>query len=183
MLSSFNFNCTLIRYVVSAIVTLCTLNGCGFYLRGSHNAAYPLAFKRLFIASSELSSLLQERLSLRHDLDIVAHPEQAEAVLRIDKAIFDRQTLAVGRSGQVSEYQLIYRVHFSLLYQGQAVNLSNNEITVVREYSFDTNKILGKEEEASLLQKEMQQDAAQQIIYRLSALKKEQLLSSLPTQP
>ncbi|WP_179958429.1 LPS-assembly lipoprotein LptE [Chitinimonas arctica] len=131
----------------------------------------PLAFASLHLAAPAggLGDALKRQLSLRADLQLLG-AGQAEAMLMVEGENVDKQILTVNRSGRVSEYQLLYRARFRVQ-QGGRDWIPSTELTLRRDYTFDENNVLGKEAEEQLLIRDMRQDAAQQILRRLAALK------------
>jgi LPS-assembly lipoprotein len=77
----------------------------------------------------------------------------------------------VNTGGTVAEYELRYRVAFRV-HDNQGQNwIAQTEITLKRDVSYSDTAVLAKESEEALLYKDMQSDAVQQVMRRLSAAK------------
>jgi LPS-assembly lipoprotein len=69
----------------------------------------------------------------------------------------------------VREYQLTQRIRFRLVDNKNVELIPPTNITGQREYTFDDEEVLGKEQEEALLYRDMQADLVQQIMRRLAA--------------
>ncbi|MDK2122495.1 LPS-assembly lipoprotein LptE [Parachitinimonas caeni] len=147
------------------------LAGCGFHLRGL-NASQPLAFSTLYLnpANPALSDILRQSLMLQPNLKLAPAAQGADAELRIESESIEEQVLTVNRSGRVAEYQLTYRTSFSLR-SGERSLIAPSSLIVRRDLSFDETKVLSKEAEKAVLIRDMRNDAAQQILRRLAAVR------------
>lgn len=149
-------------------VPLMLLSACGFHLRGA--VEFPPAMKETYIDGNANSAVVRDlRLNLEasgaHVLD---SPQAAGATLHILSERFDRRVLSVSSRAQVSEYELIYNVRFSVTRADGVQLLAPQEVNVVRDYRYDPNQVLGSSSEESLLQQEMQRDVSQLILRRLA---------------
>lgn len=155
------------RILLTAVLTV-LVSGCGFHLRGA--VEYPPSMQRTFIDGSLTSPVVRDlRLNLEASGVHVAETAQAAgATLRILAESFDRRVLSVQSNAQVSEYELIYRVRFSVTRADGVVLLAPQEVQVNREYRYDPNQVLGATSEESILQQEMQRDVTQLILRRLA---------------
>lgn len=157
--------------IVFAIALTLGLAACGFHLRGT-GPLTPLAFQRIFITSPPggIGDALRGAIAQRKDVQLAPLLDAADAVLRIEQDVIDKQVLSVNRSGRVSEYELVYRLRFSLTVGGREAILPT-QLTLRRDYSFDDTNVLGKDAEEQSLMRDMRNDAAQQILRRIAAVK------------
>lgn len=153
------------------------LGGCGFKLRGVQK----LPFQRLRTNLSDQSALgrtLRAQLQAS-GVQLVADapvrpgqpPEPADVVLQV--LIDRRERAVVGQTaaGQVRELQLRQRLKFRVgTPLGQEL-IADTELLEERDLSFSESLVLGKEAEEALLYRNMEQDIARQVMYRLTALK------------
>lgn len=102
---------------------------------------------------------------------LAANPAEAEATLDIISAVNDRAILSLSGGGRVRDFNLVYRVTYRVLDKRGIEIIPNSVIAITRILPFLDAQILAKESEEHLLVKEMQSDALQQIIWRLSAYK------------
>ena len=156
----------------SALAT-CTvvLAACGFHIRGD----VPLPFRTLAIVGGEGSPFVVDlRRTLRGNVkvNLVERPEQAEAVLYIVSNQNDKSILTLSGGGRVREFQLLQRVTFRVADVNGGEWLPQSEISVRRDFSFNDSQALAKEGEERLLIADMQVDAVQQLVRRLSTAKR-----------
>ena len=154
--------------ILLALVSL--ISACGFQLRGG----YALPFDSIYIdlpTSSTLYADLKRNIETTSKTRIVANQKDAQAVLSV---IADRNTkhiLSLSGGGRVREFQLIrqfiYRVHTM---EGRDF-IPQNEIVIRRDMSYSDEKVLAKESEEALLQRDMQADLVAQLMRRLSSVK------------
>ena len=155
-------------WLLALLLQFSLLGGCGFHLRGA--VAFPPAMQETYIDGSPASAVVRElRLNLEASgADVVDSPQAAGATLHILGETFDRRVLSVRSNAQVSEYELIYNVRFSVTRADGVQLLTPQEVNVVRDYRYDPNQVLGSSSEESLLQEEMQRDVSQLILRRLA---------------
>ena len=67
------------------------------------------------------------------------------------------------------EFELSYSVSFELRKTDGTVLVEHQTVSLVRDYLFDADQVIGKSREQNVLKKEMRRDAAQRILTRLSA--------------
>jgi len=91
--------------------------------------------------------------------------------LEVISANSERVILSLSGGGRVRDFNLVYRVKYRL-YDKQGVEIvPQTEITLTRILPFLDAQVLAKEAEEKLLQKDMQSDAIQQMLWRLSTVK------------
>ncbi len=155
------------------ILLALSLSGCGFHLRGHNMQGKDFPFGSLYLKSAAPSPFVSD---LQHSLElykIKLTPTAAEADLTLEIAFEsnDKQILALSGAGQVLEYQLRYRVSLRA-YDKQLNNwLPAEDISLQRTLTYDSAQILAKEQEETLLFKDMRSDAVQQVMRRLSRAK------------
>ncbi|MBA4141593.1 MAG: hypothetical protein H0X43_01015 [Nitrosospira sp.] len=153
------------------LVVFCSLlAACGFQLRGQ--AALP--FDTLYISSpaghpigTDLRRLIKSGTTTR----IVDNPKDAEATLEIISVMNDRQIMSVSGGGRVREFDLRYRVSFRLVDAKGVELIPVDEVILHRILPFTDAQVVAKEGEEAMLVREMQGDAASQIVRRLGSVK------------
>jgi LPS-assembly lipoprotein len=142
------------------------LGGCGFHLRGSTE----IPFKSLYLQVAESSGFgIELKRALRaNGVPLRDSPKDAEATLAILSEIRERKIRSLGGQGRVREYQLIYRVAYSITSE-KGVITPPSQILITRDISFNDEAALAKESEETLLYRDMQSDAVQQLLRRLQA--------------
>ncbi len=154
------------------ITILCLLTACGFKLRGQISS---LPFESLYISAPVGHTIgpdLERAVTASTTTKLVKNIEDAEAILQVLSAVNQRNILSLSGGGRVREFQLIYRVRTRLVDNQGIEIVPENEIALIRILPFLDAQILAKEAEEKMLYRDMQADAVQQIIWRLSAIKK-----------
>src|SRR5690606_5105449 len=99
--------------LVFALLSSLLLSSCGFHLRGD----LPLShFPAMYIQSerhSELASLLSSRLAY-NKVELLSSYQQSAPMLQLLSDTLERRTLSLFPNGQVAEYELIYKVRYTL---------------------------------------------------------------------
>ena len=162
------------RSLLSVFVglSLVLLASCGFHLRGS--ATLPDSLKTMYIQGVNIQQgfgLELKRGLSRNGVTVVTEYQQGTAVLTVTENKVERRVLSVGSDAKVSEYGLHGRVTFSVSDgQGQVLTQSQ-QVEAQRDYRFDQEQVLGKDEEERLLREQLEQQLVQSVLRRLSALK------------
>ncbi len=154
------------------IFSLIVLAGCGFHLRGSANLVDSL--KVMYVQGVNLKQglgLALKRNLTSNDVLVLASYQADSAVLTIIENKVERRVLSVGSDAKVSEYELFGTVKFNISDKNGQLLAENQNVEARRDYQFDQDQVLGKEEEERLLREELNQQLAQSIVRYLSALK------------
>ena len=153
-----------------AIVALIFLTGCGFQLRGQ--ATLPPEMARTYISTEDRQSLFSRKLraGLRNNgIDVVDSPVDATAVLNIIDDDTGRRVLAVSARNVPREFEVYYRIRFSL--EGDdGVLLAPREQVLVRDYTYDETIVLGKAREEEQLREAIADDLVRAVLFQLAAL-------------
>ena len=154
------------RAVVAGIVAA-LLAGCGFHLRG----AASLPFDTLYIpGATPLAVELRRNVTASSKTRLVDSPDKAQAVFAFTTEAKDKTILTFTSAGKVNEYRLRYRVGFRVTdSKSVQVFLPTSEIQLTRDMSFNDAQVIAKENEETLLYRDMQTDMVQQIMRRLEA--------------
>lgn len=155
------------RFTIIVIFNL-LLTGCGFHLRGQSD----LPFNSVYIIAEEGSPLateLKRMLRFTSGTRIQNSPKDADAVLEITEETRDKVILSLSGGGRVREYELRYRARFRVHDNANKDLLTPGEITLRRDFTYNDAQVLAKEAEESLLFRDMERDAAQQILRRLNS--------------
>lgn len=172
MLKLTAFNRLLLSTLMLAIVV-----GCGFKLRGAISVNLP--FKTVYVSgvpdTSPFAQVLKAQLRA-NGIGVVPeeYKDRAEVILRVlgDQQV--KTVLAVNPSGLAREYRLNYRLGFKVD-SGSGIELyPATTIDLTRDISFNpqtAQEVLSKEQEDALLIRDMQNDAAIQVMQRLSTIR------------
>ena len=150
---------------LTASIALCaTLTACGFHLRGQ--AALP--FESMSISGSPaFANQLARAVRAGSKTRILDNPKEAEVALQVLGEARERSILSLSASGRVSELQIRYRVSFRVSDRAGREIVSPSEILLKRDLLYSDTDVLGKEQEETLLYRDMQNDAVQQVVRRL----------------
>lgn len=155
-----------------ALVMAASLSACGFHLRGSEG--YNLPFHSIYVNipdSSSFGAELRRNLRGLDNLTVQTSAKGAEAQLNIISETRGKTILSLNSQGLVREYLLTYVLVFRVT-NGDGVELmAPATISLHRNLAFSENVVLAKEGEETLLVRDMQTDAVQQILRRLAAIK------------
>jgi LPS-assembly lipoprotein len=153
------------------LVVLLLLTACGFKLRGQISA---LPFKSMYVNAPDGHTIgleMERMIKTSSTTKLAASPAEADATLDIISAVNDRAILSLSGGGRVRDFNLVYRVVYRVLDHRGVEIVPNTEITLTRILPFLDAQIVAKEAEERLLVKDMQTDALQQIVWRLSTYK------------
>lgn len=158
------------RAVTLASLLALGLTGCGFRLRGD----VTFAFASIAVnpnPGGKLAQALRRQLARQvRVMDAGQALEQADLVLDVLDERRLLGALSTTPSGQVTQVQLTFSARFSVRTpQGQSL-LAPDSIVLQQEAGYSESLALSKEAEQELMFREMQQDAVQQILRRLSQL-------------
>jgi len=150
------------------ISLLLFLTACGFHLRGSQEAL-SLNISNVYIQAvnaARLAAQVRSDLSAS-DVTFSTTPTSADYVIRLANESLHKSILSVSPvTGKVEEYQLEFSAFLSIS-KGEESLLSNKEIRMVRDYTFDEDAVLGKASEEEVLNQELIGQAASQIIRQI----------------
>jgi LPS-assembly lipoprotein len=154
-----------------ALPAAAALGGCGFRLRGPQ----PMDFATLHVnvsAQTELGAQLRRLVAVSGSTVVVEEEAAAEARLQILGNARSREILSLTGAGKVREYQLHQNLQFQLLDKAGKPLIPPTTLSARREYTFDEDAVLGKQQEEELLYRDMQQDLVQQMMRRLAVFRR-----------
>ena len=152
-------------------IALSLLASCGFTLRGSVSNIQWLS--PLLIVSEALTPSTQDIIPLLTDhfetnhVIVIGEATKARYILTIEKASFERVIMSVSASTTPRQYELIYTLQYSLTPVKGTPLITSHTISVMRQYTMNNDRILGSDFEEATIQKEMQKDAAIQLLMRI----------------
>ena len=157
------------RAACAAIVAM-LLASCGFHLRGEYN----VPFASVMVAApgtSQVADRIKRELT-NSPTRLAATAGEAEAQLSVMSERRDRIILSLSGAGRVREYQLKLTVQYQLVDSKGGVAIPTSEIQLQRILTYDDSQIIAKQLEEAQLFRDMEQDAAGQILRRMTAIKK-----------
>ena len=146
------------------------LGACGFHLQGHH--ALPAQLRVSYVQAADRQSDFVQDLRkelLTSGAQLMADSKDATAVVRILTDTFQRRVLSVSVTDQPAEYEITYTVRFSVSFGDKEV-LPVQEVSAVRDYTFDETILLAKENEEAILREALAHDLADVVMRRLANL-------------
>lgn len=151
------------------------LSACGFRPRGSVTeladpGAIFVDISRGVTLRRDLQSGLRERA-----FSIAENRDEADILLRISNEELGERILSVQSSGTVSELELSHSVDMQVAERTEDQELAYDpeqtasRVEIFRDYTNDTRRVLGKEEEALILREEMRVELVRQVVLRTVA--------------
>ncbi len=168
----------LMHRAIGLLIGVCCLplGGCGFHLRGMEAATFPpqLSVMRVTMGGAaayppllvEVRDALRTRAGVRLADDVAAKVP----TLTLSGETITSDVVAIDVTGKATDYQLNYRVSFSLSDAAGREIIPDRTIKLEREYSFNKLNVLATERESRFLQDEMRRDAVEQIIRQLASV-------------
>ena len=155
----------LLRQSLLSVIVMITLSACGFQLRDNYQLPATLQQMQLqSVSSLQLEASLRQRL-LPAGSQLSDQAAADVAQLRVLSDQLERRTLSLFESGQVAEYELLYRVNYQVIRNGELI--IEDTIEVARDYQDDPNFALAKTREREMLVSEMRDDAARRLVRQM----------------
>ena len=154
-----------------ATASLLAVSACGFRLAGSEPLPGVLARPYLSLKDpyTDFSREFERRLkSAGATLQRVR--ADSTASIEVTKDLVEQRTLSVTAQNIPTEYELVYTVTFSVRGSDKQL-LAPQTISLAKDYSFEENALLAKENEADVLRQQMARDLVGIAMHRLSSLK------------
>ena len=146
------------------------LSGCGFQLQGA--LTMPAEMQRTYLDPVDKHSLFHRELRLQLQaagVELVDTPDSSTAILSIRIDETDQRVLSVSGRNVPTEYEVYYTVEYSIA-SGEKVLLSPQDITLTRDYTYDTTKVLGKSREEAMLREAVVKDLVRTVLKQISSL-------------
>ncbi len=154
---------------IAVLPSLFILVSCGFHLRGMIDV--PSWLNNVYIvvqqAHRDLGPLLKDQLQA-YKVQVNSDPASAAYWLIVESDAIQRNISSVSSSTTPRQYQLIYTVNFKFQKAKGPELIPTSQIIITRQITINGNRILGSNDEEAQLISEMRQDAAIQIINRIS---------------
>ena len=150
-------------------IALFLLAGCGFHLRGAPTLPEGVSTVRIegpTYLAQEIAVFLESA-----GVRVTDSRENADAILLVGRETFDQRTLSFDpNTGKEREFELAYRTTYRLQGADGRDLLPAQSVTLLRDYVFDADAVIGKSRERGVLHEEMRRDAAQQILRGLGRI-------------
>ncbi|MGP1667612.1 MAG: LPS-assembly lipoprotein LptE [Rhodanobacter sp.] len=144
------------------------LGACSFHLRQSE--ALPTSLQRMHVVVSDGDFSRSLTRALAHSgitVEDTGGPGIAE--LRIATAAFSTDRLTAGGYSKITEYSVHYLVQFDATDAAGKLVLPLQTINMSREYSYDATNSVGNASQVQEIQRSLNDDMVQSILFRLQA--------------
>jgi LPS-assembly lipoprotein len=151
------------------ILTL-LLTSCGFHLQGRQ--PLPAQFAYTYVDTrDEQTDFVQDlrKALIASKVNVIRTQGSAGATVTVHKDELTERILSVSARNIPTEYELTYRVTFSVLAEGKTL-IDKEEISATRDISFDEALLLAKEREQEILRAALARDLVGLVMRRLAAL-------------
>ena len=157
--------------LTTVLIGLLLLTSCGFHVRGV--ADFPVDVETVYVQTGDrYSPFYRELVAMirKNGLGLANDPGSANAVIRVSRDEWARRALAVSARNVPREYEVFYIVSCSVSVHGEEL-VAEHEFILVREYTFDETKVLGKANEEVVLTEALARDLVGLLVQTISAAK------------
>lgn len=162
------------RSLQVSLLLLCglALSACGFHLRRS--AALPPAMQRVHLTVSGGGELQRNLARTLVASGVTVEDESGPGIAELDvtRAHFSTDSLSINGSARVTEYAVRYHVEFNVKDGSGSLLIPGQHIDMSREYSYNAGDTVGSTAEVEQLQRSLNDDMVQAILFRLQAAAK-----------
>ena len=144
--------------------------GCGFHLQGRQ--PLPAAFSNTYIdTEDEQTDFVQDlrKALLASGVKVIPTHGSAGATIKVHEDELTEKILSVSARNIPAEYELTYRVKFSVTSDGKAL-IEDEEVSATRDFSFNEAQLLAKEREQEILREALARDLVALVMRRLASL-------------
>lgn len=152
------------KIIVPALMAF-AISACGYHMRGAYDL--PKAMKNVYLQGG--SSMLRDQFAnmLKSSAGKLAEkPDEAEIVLTIYRDEIERRVLSLSERGRSNDIELAGHVEYELRDANKKVILPKEPIDFRKEYFNDQQDVIAKDNEESVIRKEMYQQVVRTIINR-----------------
>lgn len=102
-------------------------------------------------------------------VEVLDSPEGATATLSILYDSTDQRVLSVSARNVPTEFEVFYTVRYAIASGGQSL-LEPQELTLTRDYTYDSTLVLGKAKEEQLMRDAIVDDLVRIVLKQISAI-------------
>ena len=140
---------------------------CGFSLQGATTT--PAAMQRTYISTPDRFSQFYRELRRNLQAAGVDSPADATATLTILYDFTDQRVLSVSARNVPTEFEVFYTVRYAVT-SGEQSLLEPQELTLTRDYTYDSTLVLGKAQEEQLMRDAIVDDLVRIVLKQISAI-------------
>lgn len=153
-----------------ALLSCIFLSACGFHLQGA--ASTPEEMQRTYISTpDEFSQFYRElrRTLMAAGVELTESAQDATATLTILYDFTDQRVLSVSARNVPTEFEVFYTVQYTIT-SGEKSLLDLQELTLTRDYTYDSTLVLGKAKEEQLMRDAIVGDLVRIIMEQISTI-------------
>jgi LPS-assembly lipoprotein len=161
--------------VSSLLVTMLALTACGFHLR--ENATLPSSMQRVHLTVNGGSEFQRHLTRALETSGVTVEDDSGPGIaeLRVPTAAFSTESLTAGGYVRITESAVRYHVQFDVVdHDGQTL-VAQQRIDMSREYSYDASNTVGNASQVEELERSLNDDMVQAVLFRLQAAAKHEL--------
>ncbi|HEV2679926.1 MAG TPA: LPS assembly lipoprotein LptE [Rhodanobacter sp.] len=157
------------------LVAAFALGACGFHLR--ENATLPPSMQRIHLTVSGGGEFQRHLARALETSGVTVEDNSGASVaeLRVPVAAFSTDTLSAGGYVRITEYAVHYQVQFEVSDANGTLLVPQQRIDMQREYSYDATNTVGNASQVQEIERSLNDDMVQAILFRLQAASKHQL--------
>jgi len=157
------------------LVTTFALSACGFHLR--ENASLPPQMQRVHLTVSGGGEFQRHLTRALETSGVTVEDNSGAGIaeLRVPVAAFSTDTLSAGGYVRITEYAVRYQVQFDVADAEGRTLVPHQRIDMSREYSYDASNTVGNASQVQEIQRSLNDDMVQAILFRLQAASKHEL--------
>ena len=149
---------------------LLLLASCGFHLQGRQPLPEQFAYTYVDTTDEQTDFVQDLRKALiASKVNVIRTKGSASATISVHEDELTERILSVSARNIPTEYELTYRVKFSVISNGKTL-IDKEEISATRDISFDEAQLLAKEREQEILRAALARDLVALVMRRLAAL-------------
>lgn len=146
------------------------LSSCGFHIQGALTT--PAEMQRTYIDTNDPYSLFYRELRVQlkaAGVDLADTATDATATFSIYYDETDQRVLSVSARNVPTEYEVYYTIEYAI--DGSTSRLlEKQDLTVTRNYTYDSTLVLGKAREEQLLREALVKDLVRIVLKQISTL-------------
>ena len=149
---------------------LVLLASCGFHLQGRQ--PLPAQFAYTYVdTKDEQTDFVQDlrKALIASGAKVIRTQGSSGATVSVHDDELTEKILSVSARNIPTEYELTYRVKFSVTANGKTL-IDNEEISATRDLSFEESQLLAKEREQEILREALARDLVALVMRRLASL-------------
>lgn len=158
------------RIILAALALATLAVGCGFQFKGALRV--PADMERTYIATDDSHSPFYRALRAQlkaAGVDVVNSAAEATATFSILSDDTDQRVLSVSARNVPTEYEVYYSIQYAIDV-GASGLMPTRQLTLTRDYTYDSRLVLGKAREQELLRDAIAEDLVAIVLKQISTL-------------